>query len=247
MKKHADIMGMPVTIEIVDMHAREEDCKEVFSYLRAIDEQLSPYKKTSEVEKINNREIDTIDYSPLMRKIVHLSEETKYETQGYFDIYNKGRLDPSGLVKGFAISQGAKMLAAKGYKNFFLEIAGDIQTSGTNRNGEKWAVGIRNPFQNDEIVKIVYMSGEGVATSGIYARGAHIYNPKTKKSVIDIASLTVISQDIYDADRFATAAFAMGEKGIEFINQKKDLEGYMILKNKMAIYTEGFEKYTTGK
>jgi thiamine biosynthesis lipoprotein len=244
MKRHSDIMGMPVTIEIVDPGAQENDIEEVFSYFQDIDEQFSLYKSTSEVEKINRCEIVVSEYSPLMQKILQLSEETKKDTQGYFDIYKRGKLDPSGLVKGFAIYEGTKKLFDKGYKNFFVEIAGDIQTSGFNQEGKKWRVGIRNPIEKEEIIKVVFLSGEGIATSGNYERGAHIYNPKTQKTVTDIASLTVISKTIYDADRFATAAFAMGEKGIEFINKKPELEGYMILRNKIAVYTEGFEKYT---
>jgi len=244
MKKHADIMGMPVTIDVVDTDVRENDIEEIFSYFRKIDDQFSPYKKTSEVERINSGGVPRDKYSSLMRKILQLSEETKIDTEGFFDVYKKGRLDPSGVVKGFAIYEGAKKLSTKGYNNFYVEIAGDIQTSGFNQERKKWRVGIRNPFDKEEIVKVVFLSGEGIATSGSYARGAHIYNPKTQKTVTDIASITVISKTVYDADRFATAAFAMGEKGIEFINKMMGTEGYMILKNKMAVYTEGFEKYT---
>ncbi len=73
------------------------------------------------------------------------------------------------------------------------------------------------------------MSDCGVATSGTSIRGQHIYNPQDDAAPIDeIVSLTVIGPNIYEADRFATAAFAMGSDGIVFIEQLDGFEGYMI-------------------
>jgi len=51
----------------------------------------------------------------------------------------------------------------------------------------------------------------------------------------EIASISVIGPNVYEADRFATAAFAMGEKGIEFIEKQKKLEGYMIKNNQREL------------
>jgi len=75
-------------------------------------------------------------------------------------------------------------------------------------------------------------------------RGQHIYDPFAEGQVItDILSLTVIGPDIYEADRFATAAFAMGQDGINFIESLEDFEGYMIDKDKQATFTTGFKKW----
>ena len=68
-------------------------------------------------------------------------------------------------------------------------------------------------------------------------------NPKTKVAAAEIASISVIGPNVYEADRFATAAFAMGEKGIEFIEGLKGFEGYMIKNNQIAVMTSGFKKY----
>jgi thiamine biosynthesis lipoprotein len=105
-------------------------------------------------------------------------------------------------------------------------------------------VGIRNPFKIDEIVKVLSVTDCGVATSGTYIRGQHIYNPVSGVSEItDILSMTVIGADIYYADCYATAAFAMGQEGIGFIEALDGFEGYMIDKNGIATYTTGFERY----
>jgi thiamine biosynthesis lipoprotein len=242
-KKQAVIMGMPVIIEIVDSSATDEDIQEVFAYFNYIDKKFSTYKKDSEISQINNGAISKADYSNEMQKILSLCEETKAATNGYFDINLNGILDPSGLVKGYAIWQGSKILEKKSYKNFYVEIAGDIQAVGKNAKGESWKVGIQNPFNPKEIIKIVRISNKGIATSGNYQRGEHIINPKTKIAAAEIASISVIGPNVYEADRFATAAFAMGEKGINFIETLKGFAGYMVKNNQMAIMTSGFEKY----
>ncbi len=243
MKKHADIMGMPVMIQVVDASVTQEDINEVFSYCHFIDKKFSTYKKDSEISQINRGELKTQQFSHEIKKIFKLCEETKKETDGYFDINLNGILDPSGLVKGYAIFQGSLILKDKGFQNFYVEIAGDIQVFGKNANKENWKVGIQNPFNLDEIVKVVRLSDKGIATSGAYRRGGHIYNPKGKTIADEIASISVIGPNVYEADRFATAAFAMGQKGIEFIEKLKGFEGYMIKKDKTAVLTSRFEEY----
>ena len=87
-------------------------------------------------------------------------------------------------------------------------------------------------------------SGAGVATSGSYLRGAHIYNPHAPNAAVsDVVSLTVIGPNILEADRFATAAFAMGEAGIAFIERMDGLEGYQIDARGMAQMTSGLGRY----
>src|SRR5664280_1293580 len=125
MKKHADIMGMPVTIQVIDTSVTEEDISEVFSYFHFIDKKFSTYKEDSEIAQINRGELKPSQFSNEMKKILSLSEETKKETNGYFDISTNGILDPSGLVKGYAIFQGSLILKEKGFQNFYVEIAGD--------------------------------------------------------------------------------------------------------------------------
>jgi thiamine biosynthesis lipoprotein len=154
-----------------------------------------------------------------MQMIFALSEETKQQTKGYFDIKTpNGHYDPSGLVKGWAIWNAAQLLQKKGFENFYVDAGGDIQPHGKNVEGNLWAIGIKNPFNEFENVKVVHVTTEGVATSGTYIRGLHIYNPRGgNEPVSGIVSLTVIGPNIYEADRFATAAFAMGPGGINFI------------------------------
>lgn len=240
-------MGMTVTVEITDSKIPEGTFEKIFNYFEYIDDAFSTYKKTSEISLINQGVIKKSDYSEDMQTVLRLSEETKNLTGGFFDIKRPdGSLDPSGLVKGWAIHNAALILKKEGVRNFYVDAGGDIQVSGENALGEPWEIGIRNPFNPEkEIVKVVSLTTEGLATSGTYVRGDHIYNPHDKtKSLAEIVSLSVVGPNIYEADRFATAAFAMGKEGINFIEKLEGFEGYMIDRNGIAVMTSDFLRYT---
>jgi thiamine biosynthesis lipoprotein len=237
-------MGMPITIEIIDDFATAKDFDQVYDYFEYIDNKFSVYKKESEISLINADKLNQNKFSKDMKEIFKLSEQTKKQTSGYFEIYHNSKYDPSGLVKGWAILNATKLLKKLGFKNFYTEAGGDIQVVGKNKQGKNWVIGIRNPFNDQEIIKTLSIFDKGVATSGTYVRGQHIYNPKKKKSTItNIVALTVIGPNIYEADRFATAAFAMGKTGINFIENLGGFEGYSINSKGIATLTSNFEKY----
>lgn len=238
-------MGMPVTVEIADAGASEALLDVVFSYFEYVDATFSTYKLASEISRINRGELALGAASDAMRAIFGLAEQTRQQTNGYFNIARNGQYDPSGIVKGWAIDQAAERLREHGCANFYVDAGGDIQLAGANSAGKLWRVGIRNPFTIDEIVKVLALTDCGIATSGTSIRGQHIYNPfQPGQPLTEVVSLTVIGPDAYEADRFATAAFAMGQAGILFIEQLAGFEGYQIDARGQATATSGFMRYT---
>jgi FAD:protein FMN transferase len=238
------LMGMPVSVEIADSNSAEL-LDEVYNYFTAVDLQFSLYKDDSEISKFNRGEILRGDLSAEMHEVFALAERTKTESDGYFEIQRPdGKLDPSGIVKGWAIRNAALMIRAAGSRNYYVEAGGDIQAEGVNDLGEPWRVGIRSPFNDQDIIKVVSISGQGIATSGTYVRGQHIYDPHHPHDNLEsVVSVSVIGPDILEADRFATAAFAMGEDGIYFIENMPDFEGYMVNAEGIATMTTGFGAY----
>lgn len=236
---------MPVIIKIADQNVSSNDIEAVFDFFRQAEEKFSTFKETSEISQINQGKLEKKNYSPTLKRVLTLAEETKKETGGYFNIFINNQLDPAGIVKGWAIHEGAKILLERGYQNFYVEIAGDIETHGRNKNGNVWQIGIENPFNRKEMIKIIGISNKGIATSGTYIQGCHIYNPVDRINANEIISITVIGPNAYEADRFATAAFAMGKAGLSFIEKKAGFEGYMMTYDKKGFYTKGFEKYVT--
>jgi len=243
MRETRIIMGMPITVDVVGADAPRA-IEGVFGYFTSVDYRFSPYRSDSELSAMNRGEVAGDALSEDMQEVLALAELTRHETQGFFDIRRPdGRVDPSGLVKGWAIRKAARLLDDGDTRNYMIEAGGDIQCRGHNESGARWRVGIRSPFNDSEIVKVLMPGDCGVATSGLYVRGAHIYNPRSGSCVdTAVASLTVVGPDIYEADRFATAAFAMGHEGIGFIEEAHGLEGYAIAANGIATMTSGFSR-----
>jgi thiamine biosynthesis lipoprotein len=237
-------MGMPITLEMVDDSATEGLFDEVFTYFEYVDGKFSTYKEDSEISLINRGQLCLADASLDMQTIFALAEQMHEDTYGYFDIRCNGAYDPSGLVKGWAIFNAAELIRQNGIENYYVEAGGDFQAAGKNQGGQDWQAGIRNPFNLNEIIKVLSITDRGVATSGTYVRGQHIYNPKRSGAPItDIVSLTVVGPDIFYADCFATAAFAMGREGIAFIESLEGFEGYLVDQDRMATFTSGFMRY----
>ncbi len=235
------LMGMPITVEIVGA-SNASTIDAVFDYLNQVDARFSTYKDNSEISAFNRGEVLPANLSAEMKEVLQLSAITRDQSKGYFEIRKAdGTLDPSGIVKGWAINNSTKIIRNHGHVNFFIEAGGDVQSGGTNEEGCEWRIGIRSPFHSNEIIKVVTPRGQGMATSGTYVRGQHIYNPhEPAKAIEDIISLSVIGPDILEADRFATAAFAMGGQGIYFIENLPGFEGYMVNAQGIATQTTGF-------
>lgn len=254
MRRTESIMGMPITVVIPDREASSRDpgarfatldaaADAVFASFRAVDARFSPYRADSETSRIDRGELDAERASDEMREVLRLAEETRQATDGYFDVRFNGRFDPSGLVKGWAILRAARRLDSDGFRSFCVEAGGDIELRGVNEEAQPWAVGIRSPFDESLLLRALRVGSCGIATSGTYARGAHIWNPRSGLAATEIASLTVIGPNVYEADRFATAAFAMGRAGIGFLASLDELEGYMVDADGIATFTPGFARY----
>lgn len=236
------IMGMPITLMAHDNTLTALQIEKVFDVFKKADKKYSPYRKESEVSQLQKLPLLQRRYSPELASIMKLAEQTKQETNGYFNVEHRGSFDPSGIVKGWALQKAAELL--EGYThNFYIEAGGDLQVRGVNEEGHPWSIGIRNPFERSEQVAVVYLDDKAIATSGTAIRGAHIYDPVSSAPLEDIVSLSVIAPHIIDADRMATAAFAMGEKGIYFLEQLPGYEAFMIDTHGISTQTTGWKQY----
>jgi thiamine biosynthesis lipoprotein len=244
MRETRIIMGMPITVEVVDA-ASPELMAWVFQLFEDVDTRFSTYRADSEISRFNRGAMSEADFSTEMKEVWALARATETESQGFFNMLRAdGTRDPSGIVKGWAIKKAAERLSAEGCKNFYVDAGGDIQARGHNPEGEEWRIGLRSPFHLSDIIKVVAPRGQGIATSGCYIRGAHIWNPHAPgEELADVVSLTVIGPDVLEADRFATAGFAMGADGIYFIESLPGFEAYQVNACGMATQTTNFQDY----
>jgi thiamine biosynthesis lipoprotein len=216
------IMGTAISLEIADpVPARAAE--EVFDWLREVDARFSTYRDDSEVNRLDRGELRTPDASADLRAVLAACAGLWRDTDGFFDAYATGRLDPSGYVKGWAVQMASDRLLAAGAPNHCVNAGGDVRVRGCPRPGEPWRIGIRHPFDPNAVCFVVGGSDLAVATSGTYERGAHVINPRRGTPATGLRSVTVTGPDLGRADAYATAALAMGECGLRWLSS---LSGY---------------------
>lgn len=233
------VMGMPVTIDVPG-GADERELDAIFADLRIVDSVFSPFRADSAVGRINAGTLTEQGAGPLVAEVLDLCRRYEGATRGYFSAWATGRLDPCGLVKGWALDRACAALERAGHSAFFVDGAGDVRTRGHRAPGVPWRVAIRHPVQRDRVAAVVQGNDLAVATSGTYEKGAHIYDPHTRRPATELVSLTVVGPDIVDADVYATAAFAMGRAGLAFVERTPGYEAFAIDADLFSASTSGF-------
>jgi thiamine biosynthesis lipoprotein len=147
-------------------------------------------------------------------------------------------IDLSSIAKGFGVDRTSMLLENYGIKNYMVEIGGEVRTAGTNEKKKQWRIGISTPVDN-QLQKIVSLSGVSIATSGDYLnyfekqgiRYSHLIDPLTGRPIShNLASVSVIHKNCMIADAYATAINVMGtERGIDFAENEK-LPVFMIVR-----------------
>lgn len=212
---------------------------DAFARLAGIDSTFSTYSPDSEISRFGRGEIELDQCSDDVRFILDLSNKLRVQTDGYFDIHAAARteparstqacgderrlgtnpVEPSGVVKGWAIEQVAELLRSRDVYDFCINAGGDVFASGSPEPGEKWRIGLQHPFEKMSVMAVVAVRDMAVATSAVYERGAHIVSPVRAPEdtySYELASLTIVGPDMTLTDAYATAAFAMGRAGVEW-------------------------------
>ncbi|MGE5255416.1 MAG: FAD:protein FMN transferase [Hyphomicrobiales bacterium] len=153
-------------------------------------------------------------------------------------------LDLSSIAKGFGVDQVAGVVRAAGFKDFLVEIGGEVITSGVRPDGRSWRVGINRPkaeARADEIYKVVSLKDQALATSGNYRqffmqdgkRYSHLINPKTGFPVAhSVVSVSILADNCTLADGLATAIMVMGaESGLALIDRLEGVAGLIVVEN----------------
>jgi thiamine biosynthesis lipoprotein len=236
-------MGMPITVDVRDADASADVLDEIYADLVRIDGLFSPFLPESEVSRIGDGRLAVDHSGPLVHEVLELCRAFERDTDGYFNAWYGGKLDPSGVVKGWAIARAAASLDTRGYDDYFIDAGGDVRTRGHSAPGAPWRVGIRHPVERDKVARVILATDLAVATSGTYEKGPHIYDPHTGAPATELLSMTVVGPSILEADVYATAAFAMGLAGLEFIEHRSGYEAYAIDKKLRGHWTTGFDDY----
>ena len=239
MRRVDPVMGTIVSLDVRDPTSAAT-LESAVDVLRAADARYSPYLPESELSRHARGELDERECSAEFRNLLALADDLCRTSDGYFDVRHHrpdGRLDPSGLVKGWATENAAHVLDEAGLHTYCLNVGGDVIARGSPERGRGWRVGIRHPRDASRLAAVLEVRDLAVATSGAYERGDHIWDPHTGMPAADWASVTVVGPSLTYADVYATAAFAMGRRGLVWVAAHPGYGAYGIDPDEQATWT----------
>jgi thiamine biosynthesis lipoprotein len=232
-------MGTVFSIDIRDPGDWATAVAEVIAWLHEADRIFTTYNDESDISRIRRGELAVADADPLVAPVLALCQRAERETNGFFTAGWRGGIDPTGIVKGWAIERASDILRSRGSRNHSVNGGGDIQVAGEPEPGQPWHVGIADPLHPGRVTAIAAGRDFAVATSGTAERGAHIVDPRTGEPPHGLASATVTGSSLTLADAYATAAFAMGPAGLDWA---RTLSGYEVL----LVTPDGAVRQTAG-
>lgn len=217
--------------------------EEAVAGLHRVDEVFSTYRDDSQISRLARGELGVGECDPEVAEVLELAAEAERVSDGWFSPRYRGRLDPTGIVKGWATERAARRLAAAGTVGVSVNGGGDVQVLGAPGAGRPWRVGVSDPLRPGGLAAVVSAAGAdelAVATSGTAERGDHIVDPRTGRSAVtDLVAVTVVAPRLTWADCWATAAFAMGSRqALAWLESLPDVEALLI--------TAGDEVWCTG-
>ncbi len=236
------VMGTVITVDIRDPNVDPAVVDSAFAWFHDVDEAFSTYRPGSEISRLSRGEIAASECRREVREVLGLCAEVEWRSGGAFDTRARGRLDPSGLVKGWSVERAAAMLQVAGARNFFIGAGGDVVARGKPAPRQRWRVGIRHPEVADRVAAVLAVGDLAVATSGCYERGEHIVDPRTGRAPQGLLSVTVVGPSLTYADAFATAAFVMGEPGVTWVSGIDGYDAVAITEDRRTVWTSGADR-----
>jgi thiamine biosynthesis lipoprotein len=251
------IMGMPIVIDARDGAAPAAAIDAAFAWLRWVDQTFSTYRPDTEIARLARGELAEADCAAEVLEVLAACRALRARTDGAFDAEAAGRMpvvrarlgrratpdamEPAGYVKGWAIAGAWDVLEAAGVRNGMVEAGGDLLVRGRPAPGRRWRVGIQHPEDDGALAAVLELTDLAVATSGAYRRGDHIVDPSTGAPPRGVRSVTCVGRDVAVADALATAGYAMGADGAEWLARQPDVEALVINDDGGMRFTPGFD------
>jgi thiamine biosynthesis lipoprotein len=220
------VMGMPISVALRGRHATSTAgraaWREVIDELRRVDRIFSTYREDSVISRLNRGEVTVEECPQEVAEVLALGGDAEQQSDGAFsvtlpDSSGRLRLDPSGVVKGWATERASRFLTVLDDTDVCLSAGGDMLCHLADPGRPAWRVGIENPLDPSSLVAVVPVGTGAVATSSTRHRGEHLLDARTGRPAQGVASVTVIDRSLTWADIDATAAYAQGPHAADWL------------------------------
>jgi thiamine biosynthesis lipoprotein len=182
-RRVAQVMGLPVTLALRGRHTSDATAEAAWTAivdsLQEADRVFSTYRDDSEISRINRAELELDDACDAVREVLALADCATQASGGAFDVWRPDPsgspfLDPSGVVKGWAVDRAAAVLRDLDDTDSCLAAGGDMVCRTVVSGAEPWRIGIEDPQEPRQLLGILPLANGAVATSGTAHRGQHL-------------------------------------------------------------------------
>jgi thiamine biosynthesis lipoprotein len=184
-----------------------------------------------------NKELKKVDYKRVIIK-----------DQG-IKIGDDQSITLGGIAKGYAVEKAVETLRRHNITMALVDASGNMRALGKKPEGV-WNVALEDPRDMNNYITIIPLDNNAVSTSGDYERYFddkmqyhHIINPKTGRSATELISVTIVTDNAFDADALSTAVFVLGkEKGMKLIESLPGVEGLIITREREILRSSGLKE-----
>lgn len=231
------LMGMPVSLalrgRLAGTPAGFAAWAEVVSALRWVDRVFSTWRADSQISRLARGELAVADCDPAVSEVLALGERAELESGGAFsirrpDAHGATVLDPTGVVKGWAVERAAAALGLLDGTDYCLSAGGDMVCRTIDPEAPPWRIGIEDPRDPSRLIAHVPVHTGAVATSGTAHRGSHLVDARTGRRPLGVASVTVVTGSLVWADIDATAAYAHGRGAADWLRTRTGRTGLVV-------------------
>jgi thiamine biosynthesis lipoprotein len=223
------VMGMPVSLALRGRLAHDPTAEDAWqaalTELRWVDAVFSTWRAGSQVSRLGRGELAVEECEPEVAEVIALGAAARASSGGAFDIWLPGpdgvrRLEPSGVVKGWAVDRAVRPLLELADTDVCLSAGGDMVCHVADPDGEPWSIGIEDPLDATRLVATGPVHRGAVATSGSAHRGGHVVDARSGVVADALASVTVVGADLTSVDIDATIALALGADGPAWLRSR---------------------------
>ncbi len=237
--RHEHVLGTSLHLSVTgtnseEARAAESAALETIDRLSAI---LNTRDPNSEISRggIHSPSVD-------LRAVLDAYQYWEQRTNGIIRSNLNGRMDIDALGKAYIVDRAAEAAraAAPQATSVILDIGGDIRAFG------EATMGIADPldsFDNAEPLTQVRITNRAVATSGSYARGAHIVDARTGLPSSG-SSASVTAPDCITANALSMVLCILPpQEGLALLESVHDAEGLLITASGGVFRSSGFRRF----
>ncbi|MEO5834737.1 MAG: FAD:protein FMN transferase [Nakamurella sp.] len=225
----AHLMGMPISLALRGRHADTTTGRRAWSAfiarLRRVDQVFSTYREDSVISRLGRGELTQAQCPAEVLEVLDLGRAAEEQSGGAFSVWlpdGRGgtRLEPSGVVKGWAIQRASRHLAALDDTDWCVSAGGDMVCHVADPDRPDWRIGVEHPLDPTRVIAVIPVRTGAVATSGTAHRGQHLIDARTGRPATGVASVTVTGPSLTWADIDATAAYVQGAVAAEWLRTR---------------------------